>query len=305
MTDLAVAHDDLRPLMFSVAYRMLGSVSEAEDVVQEAFLRMHRASEAGTRADNPEAYATTITTRLAIDALRSARHRREQYVGPWLPEPLLATDDDPAHRVEETETLSTAFLVVLETLSPVERAVFLLREVFGYGYDEIATIVERSEANCRQLLARARKHIEQRRPRFETSRERRDALARTFLAAVQDGDVAALEHLLAEDVVFHGDGGGKTAAVRKPLIGALQVARFLANLGRTGAQLGVVMEPVTVNGQPGARVSGPDGAVLGVLSVTIADGRVVGVHNQINPDKLHHLGEVGDLNALVSGRGAS
>ncbi|SDU41799.1 RNA polymerase sigma-70 factor [Jiangella alkaliphila] len=303
MTDVAVAHDDLRPLMFSVAYRMLGSVSEAEDVVQEAFLRMHRAAESGTRADNPEAYATTVTTRLAIDALRSARYRREQYVGEWLPEPLLVSDDDPARRVEETETLSTAFLVVLETLTPVERAVFLLREVFGYGYDEIATIVERSEANCRQLLTRARKHIEERRPRFEASRDRRDALARTFFAALNGGDVAALEHLLAEDAVFHGDGGGKTAAVRRPLTGGLQVARFLANLGRTGVQLGTVLEPVTVNGQPGARVCDAAGAVLGVLSLTIADGRVIGVHNQINPDKLQHLGPVGDLNALLDRRG--
>lgn len=302
MTDLAVAHDDLRPLMFSVAYRMLGSVSEAEDVVQEAFLRMHRASQSGTHADNPEAYATTVTTRLAIDALRSARHRREQYVGPWLPEPLLATDDDPARRVEQTESLSTAFLVVLETLSPVERAVFLLREVFGYGYGEIAAIVQRSEANCRQLMTRARKHIEERRPRFEPSRDHRDELARTFFAALDDGDVGALERLLADDVEFQGDGGGITAAVRKPLTGAVQVARFLANLGRTGAQLGATVTPVTVNGQPGARVSDPDGAVIGVLSLTIADGRVVGVHNQINPEKLHHLGPVGDLNALMEQR---
>lgn len=298
MTDVAVFHDDLRPLMFSVAYRMLGSVSEAEDVVQEAFLRMHRTT---TRADNPEAYATTVTTRLAIDALRSARLRRESYVGSWLPEPLLATDDDPARLVEQTETLSTAFLVVLETLSPVERAVFLLREVFGYGYDEIAAVVEKSEANCRQILARARKHIDDRRPRFDPSREHRDELARTFLAAMNDGDVAALERLLADDVVFHGDGGGKTAAVRKPLVGALQVARFLAGLGRTGVAMGLRVEPVTVNGQPGARVSGDDG-VLGVLSLTIADGRITGVHNQINPDKLRHLGPVGDLNAHLRER---
>ncbi|WP_199520981.1 RNA polymerase sigma-70 factor [Jiangella anatolica] len=302
MTDLAVSHDDLRPLMFSVAYRMLGSVSEAEDVVQEAFLRMYRAGESGTRADNPEAYATTVTTRLAIDALRSARHRRERYVGEWLPEPLLAVDDDPARRVEETETISTAFLVVLETLSPLERAVFLLREVFGYGYAEIAAVVERSEASCRQLMTRARKHIDERRPRFEPSGDRHDELAKTFLAALRDGDVGALERLLAADVVFHGDGGGKTAAVRKPLTGALQVARFLANLGRTGAELGVVLTPATVNGQPGTLVTAPDGDLLGVLSLTIADGHVVGVHNQINPDKLHHLGPVGDLNALLNQR---
>jgi RNA polymerase sigma-70 factor (ECF subfamily) len=303
VTDVTIAHDDLRPLMFSVAYRMLGSVSEAEDVVQEAFLRMHHASESGTRADNPEAYATTVTTRLAIDALRSARLRRERYVGSWLPEPLLAVDDDPARRVEESETLSTAFLVVLETLSPVERAVFLLREVFGYGYDEIAAVVERTEANCRQLMARARKHIDERRPRFEPSRDRRDELARSFFAALNDGDVGALERLLAEDVVFYGDGGGKTAAVRQPLVGALQVARFLANLGRTGAAMGLLVEPATVNGQPGIRVAGDDG-VLGVLSLTIADdGRIAGVHNQINPDKLHHLGPVGDLNAHLADRG--
>ncbi|WP_203433676.1 RNA polymerase sigma-70 factor [Jiangella asiatica] len=304
MTDLAVSHDRLRPLMFSIAYRMLGSVSEAEDVVQEAFLRMHRSASAAAAAPvrSPDAYATTVTTRLAIDALRSARRRREQYVGPWLPEPLLTSDDDPAGQAESAETLSTAFLVVLETLSPVERAVFLLREVFGYGYDEIAAVVERSEANCRQLLVRAKRRIDERRPRFEPSPERRDALAKRFLAAVRDGEVAALERMLAEDVEFQGDGGGKAAAVRKPITGALQVARFLANLGRQGAQIGAVLEPVTVNGQPGMKVSAP-GGVIGVLSLTIVDGHVQGVHNLINPDKLHHLGPVGDLDALLSARG--
>ncbi|TDE08967.1 RNA polymerase sigma-70 factor [Jiangella asiatica] len=304
VTDLAVSHDRLRPLMFSIAYRMLGSVSEAEDVVQEAFLRMHRSASAAAAAPvrSPDAYATTVTTRLAIDALRSARRRREQYVGPWLPEPLLTSDDDPAGQAESAETLSTAFLVVLETLSPVERAVFLLREVFGYGYDEIAAVVERSEANCRQLLVRAKRRIDERRPRFEPSPERRDALAKRFLAAVRDGEVAALERMLAEDVEFQGDGGGKAAAVRKPITGALQVARFLANLGRQGAQIGAVLEPVTVNGQPGMKVSAP-GGVIGVLSLTIVDGHVQGVHNLINPDKLHHLGPVGDLDALLSARG--
>ncbi|WP_211239831.1 RNA polymerase sigma-70 factor [Jiangella gansuensis] len=302
MTDLAVSHDRLRPLMFSIAYRMLGSVSEAEDVVQEAFLRMHRSASADRPPiDSPEAYATTVTTRLAIDALRSVRRRREQYVGPWLPEPLLAVDDDPAGRAEAAETLSTAFLVVLETLSPVERAVFLLREVFGYGYDEIAAVVQRSEANCRQLLVRAKRHIDERRPRFEPSPERREALGRRFMAAVQDRDVDELERMLAEDVAFYGDGGGRTAAARKPITGALQVARFLANLGRMGERIGAVLEPVTVNGQPGIRVSAP-GGIIGVLSLTIADGHVRGVHNVINPEKLRHLGPVGDLNALLQGK---
>ena len=232
--------------MFSIAYRMLGSVSEAEDVVQDAFLRMHRTVQDGTLIESPEAYATTVTTRLAIDALRSARKRREQYVGPWLPEPLLtsnpllARDDDPAAWVELTETLSTAFLVVLETLSPVERAVFLLRDVFGYGYDEVAVVVERTEANCRQLMARARRSLDAGRPRFDPSPELRDELARRFFAACADGDVESLEHLLAEDVMFYGD--GKAPAVRKPINGLVQVARFLANLGTQGRRMAASLE---------------------------------------------------------------
>jgi RNA polymerase sigma-70 factor (ECF subfamily) len=301
MTDLAESHDQLRPLMFSIAYRMLGSVTEAEDVVQDAFLRMHQQTSAGTRLESPEAFATTVTTRLAIDALRSARRRRERYVGPWLPEPLVATDDDPARRMELDETVSTAFLMLLERLSPLERAVFVLREVFEYGYAEVARILERSEAGCRQLMTRARAHIAEARPRYEPSAEERSRLAQRFFAALQGDDMTALERLLADDVVFYGDGGGKAPAIRKPLVGAEAVGRFLLGLNRRGRALDVVIEPDAVNGEPGARLLAGDGSLLGVLTLHVAGGRITSIGNQINPDKLAHLGRVGDLTALMRG----
>jgi RNA polymerase sigma-70 factor (TIGR02957 family) len=297
MTDLAVSHDELRPLMFSIAYRMLGSVAEAEDVVQEAFLRMHRSADATIA--NVDAYATTVTTRLAIDALRSARNRRETYVGPWLPEPLLADQPDPAVRVEQDESVSVAMLTLMEALTPVERAVFILREVLSYDYRDIAVVVERSEAHCRQLFARARKHLAAGRPRFEPSLERRDELAAAFLDAVGSGSMERLEALLAEDVVFYGDGGGKAPAIRKPMSGAIQVARFLLSLARRGRQVGVLLEPAVANGQPALVTRAASGELLGVMSVDFSDGRVVALRNQINPDKLQHLGPVGDLNSLV------
>jgi RNA polymerase sigma-70 factor (ECF subfamily) len=292
MTDLAARHDELRPLMFSIAYRMLGSVAEAEDVTQEAFLRMHR--ETGT-IDSPDAFAVTVTTRLAIDHLRSARVRRERYFGTWLPEPLLTGQDDldPAASAETTDMLSTAFLVLLETLSPTERAVFLLREVFGYDYDQVAEIVGKTATNCRQILARAKAHIDRHRPRFEASPARREALAERFLAATRDGDLAGLERLLADDVVFYGDGGGKAAAVRQPVRGRVQVARFMRGLGRQVSRFRLRVEPAQVNGQPGAMVLGPDGTVLSVLSMRIADGRVQELQNMLNPDKLRHLPRAG------------
>jgi len=288
MTDLASRYGELRPLVFSVAYRMLGSVAEAEDVAQEAFLRMHR--EAG-RIDSAEAFAVTVTTRLAIDQLRSARVRRERYVGTWLPEPLLTggADTDPAARAETAETLSTAFLVVLESLSPTERAVFLLREVFQYDYEQVASIVGKSSTNCRQILARARAHIDARRPRFEVSPARREALAERFFAACRDGDLAGLERLLADDVVFYGDGGGKAPAVSKPVSGRVRVARFVLGLMRQAAANGLRVEEVPVNGQPGARVLDGDGEVLAVLSLQVADGQIQTLHNVLNPDKLRHL----------------
>ncbi len=288
MTDLATRHDELRPLMFSIAYRMLGQVSEAEDVVQNAWLRMQTDE---TVVRSPEAYATTVTTRLAIDQLRSARVRREAYVGAWLPEPLLTTpaDADPAARAETADSVSMAFLVLLESLSPVERAVFLLREVFGYGYDQIAAVVEKSEPNCRQIFARARARVDERRPRFEVSRAHRDELARRFFAACEQGDMAGLERLLADDVVFNGDGGGKAPAVRRPVEGRVQVLRFLGALLQQGAAQGARIEPVEVNGQPGAQLIGGDGRLVSVLALDIADGHIQAMHNVLNPDKLRHL----------------
>lgn len=297
MTDLALEHDELRPLMFSIAYRMLGSVSEAEDIVQEAFLRMHKSVNRGVEFETPAAYATTVTTRIALDTLRSARVRRETYVGPWLPEPIL--DDDPAHQIERDETVSLAFLVVMERLAPVERAVFLLREVFGYEYAEIANIVEKSEANCRQLLARAKRHLDSERPPLATA-ERQEELADTFFAALNGGDLEALERTLAADVTFYGDGGGKAPAVRLPVEGSLAVARFILGLARQGNRLGVRLERTHANGQPGLVLRADDDKVLGVLTLDVGDDAVIGVRNQINPDKLRHLGEVGDMAAMLS-----
>nr|WP_222836668.1 RNA polymerase sigma-70 factor [Beutenbergia cavernae] len=302
MSDLAELHDDLRPLMFSIAYRMLGSVAEAEDVVQEAFLRMHRGAPDGLDVDNPEAYATTVTTRLAIDTLRSARVRRERYVGPWLPEPLLPSEDaDPAHRIELDETVSTAFLVLLEALTPVERAVFVLREVLGYDYADVAAIVEKNESNCRQILVRARKRIDAGRPRFDADREHRDRLAAQFIAAVTDGDLAGLERLLAADVVFVGDGGGRAPAIQRPLIGMAGVVRFLGGMIRQGERFGAVIEAGEANGQLAMVVRTAQGDLLSVMTIDVADGQVVALRNQLNPDKLQHVGQVGDMFAFLRG----
>lgn len=304
MTDLAAAHDELRPLMFSIAYRMLGSVSEAEDVVQEAFLRIHRSVQDGLELETPEAYATTVTTRLAIDTLRSARLRREQYVGPWLPEPLVpADDDDPAHRVELDETVSTAFLFLLEALTPVERAVFVLREALGYDYEDIASIVGKSDSNCRQIFVRAKKRIDDGRPRFDASREARDRLASEFIAAVTGGDLSGLERLLADDVVLVGDGGGRAPAIRKPMHGAVQVARFLLGLMRQAerVKMDVRMKLTDANGQPALEVRAADGALLSLMTIDVEGDHVVRLHNVLNPDKLQHLGPVGDLTTLLAG----
>jgi RNA polymerase sigma-70 factor (ECF subfamily) len=311
--------EDLRPVGFAVAYRMLGSVSEAEDIVQEAFLRLHRKLAGGERIESPRAYLSTVVTRLCIDHLRSARARRETYVEA-LPEPLVgepgaavplvpasgsagAADagGDPASHAEMADSLSLAFLVLLESLTPEQRAAFLLREVFDYSYGHIAQIVATSEANARQLVARARRHVEQRRPRFEPSRERRERLARRFFAAAQDGDLGALEELLAHDVTLHGGG------LPQPLEGRVRVARTLLAAVRTATARfgGLSLREVTVNGQPGATVLDPSDRLIGVLALDIAEGgQIQTVTSVIDPDKLRHLGPLADLGDLV-GRGRS
>jgi RNA polymerase sigma-70 factor (TIGR02957 family) len=294
MADLATNHDQLRPLMFAIAYRMVGSVVDAEDITQEALLRMHRDT---ATVDSPDAYAATVTTRLAIDHLRSARVRREQYVGTWLPEPLLGMDDstDPAVKTEHNESLSLAFLATMERLSPVERAVFLLREVFAYEYDMIAAIVDKSASNCRQILTRARTHLDAGRPRFEVSPARRDELARRFLAACRAGELAELETLLAHDVRFYADGNGKPPAVTQPVVGRTRVARFLLGLFRQADRDALVVQPRLVNGQPGACVVDGLAQLRAVFAIQVADTdgdpHVQAIHTIVNPDKLRHLSD--------------
>ena len=283
---------------------MLGSVAEAEDVVQEALLRFHRSVESGERIESPRAYVATVTTRLAIDQLRSARARRETYVGEWLPEPLIADEaDDPARHAEMSDSLSLAFLVLLESLSPEQRAALLLRDVFDYSYDEIAQIIGKSEDNARQLAVRARRRVEEGRPRFETSREQREELARRFFAAAQEGDLRGLEALLAHDVTLHGDGGGKVPALARALQGRSRVARTLAAWTRLGMRVpGASLRRVDVNGQPGALWLDGEGNLIGVMALDVAGGQIHGVRSVVNPEKLGHLGPVGDMRALLGRR---
>ncbi len=293
--------EQLRPASFAIAYRMLGSVAEAEDVVQEALLRVHRALEAGERIESPRAFVATITTRLAIDELRSARARRERYVGEWLPEPIL-TDrrDDPAQHAEIADSLSIAMLVLLETLSPEQRAVLLLRDVFDYGYAEIARIIGKNEDNVRQVASRARSHVDAGRPRFQSSREQRDELARRFFAAATQGDLAGLEALLSHDVVLTGDGGGKVPALGHPVAGRTRVAQTLMSWIRLGSRVpGASMREVEVNGMPGALLLDGEGRLVGVWELEIGGGEIQGVNSVVNPDKLAHLGPLADMAALL------
>jgi RNA polymerase sigma-70 factor (TIGR02957 family) len=291
--------DDLRPRAFAIAYRMLGSVSEAEDVVQEALIRVHEALERGEEISSPRAFVGTVVTRLAIDELRSARARRESYVGEWLPEPIAAPEEDPAAQAEQADSLSLAFLVLLESLTPEQRAAFLLHDVFDYGYGQVADIVGTSEQNARQLASRARRQVQEGRPRFDASEEQRSELAKSFIAAAQEGDFEALESLLAEDVELHGDGGGLAPAIKRPAFGRAKVARMMRNwlpLVRMG---GVEFRPTVINGQPGAEYLDADGKLMGVMSLDIAEGKIQAIRSIVNPEKLRHLGPVGDANAVL------
>jgi RNA polymerase sigma-70 factor (ECF subfamily) len=281
----------VRPRAFAIAYRMLGSVAEAEDVVQEALLRLHRVLAAGERIESDAAYVATVTTRLAIDHLRSARVRREQYVGDWLPEPLVGEPgaDDPAVRAELADSLSMAFLVLLENLTPEQRAVFLLRDVFDYGYDEIAAIVGKSEDNARQLAVRARRRVAEGRPRFDATEEERERLATAFFRAIERGDLAALERHLAADVVLQGDGGGRVPALARAIMGRARVARTLAAWSRQGQRKGGRARRVTVNGQPGALLLDGQERLVAVMALDIAEGQIIGIRSVVNPDKLRHL----------------
>ncbi len=293
--------EELRPRAFAIAYRMLGSVAEAEDVVQEALIRVNTTLEQGERIESPRAYVATITTRLAIDELRSARVRRETYVGEWLPEPIVVdTREDPARQAEMADSLSLAFLVLLENLSPEQRAALLLHDVFDYDYAEIARVIGKSEANARQLATRARRHVDEGKPRFEASKEKREELAGRFFAAAKDGDLKALESLLSEDVVLTGDGGGKAPALARSLHGRNRVARTLRNWSKSGWALpNLTIQRVEVNGQTGALFVDENGAVFSAMALDIADGQIQGINSVVNPDKLRHLGEVGDAWALL------
>ena len=295
--------DELRPTSFAIAYRMLGSVSEAEDVVQEALLRVHQSLDAGEDIASPRAFVATVTTRLAINELRSARVRRERYVGEWLPEPIITDGSsaaDPARHAETADSLSLAMLVLLESLSPEQRAVLLLHDVFGYGYPEITGIVGKSEDNVRQLAARARQHVKTRRPRFSTTREQQQELVQRFFAAAQQGDLAGLEALLAADVELTGDGGGKVPALARSLRGRSRVAHTLTNWLRLLARLPQVsVRPVEVNGDPGALFLDDQERLLAVWALDVADGQVTGIRSIVNPDKLAHLGPVGDATAIL------
>ena len=301
MTNREQLLDELRPVAFAIAYRMLGSVSEAEDVVQEALLRVHQALDSGEQIASPRAFVATVTTRLAINELRSARARRERYVGEWLPEPIITDgEDDPAQHAEMADSLSVAMLVLLETLSPEQRAVLLLHDVFDYGYPEIAGIVGKSEVNVRQLATRARRHVEERRPRFETTREQREELARRFFAAAEQGDLGGLEALLASDVELTGDGGGKAPALARPLSGRSRVARTLINWFRQVARVpGVSFRLVEVNGGPGALFLDGQQRVISVLALDITGGQIASIGGIVNPDKLTHLGPVADIGSLL------
>lgn len=277
--------DEHRSRLFAVAYRMLGTVADAEDAVQETFLRWSQADEAQVRS--PEAYLVTTITRLCIDHLRSARVQREDYIGPWLPEPLVTREATPAERAELADSLSMAFLVMLETLSPAERAVFLLHDIFGYDYAEVAPVVDKTPVNCRQIARRARERVRARRPRFDPSPAERNRLLQQFVAACRQGSMADLLAVLADDVTLTSDGGGQVVAARKPIHGAAKVAHFLLSILRK-APAGYVIHLTDVNGQPGFVVTVNE-QTQGAWTFQVHDGRIQNIYAVINPDKLRHV----------------
>jgi RNA polymerase sigma-70 factor (ECF subfamily) len=304
-----------RPLLFSIAYGMTGSVGDAEDIVQDAFLGLTRAAQAGTAIADQKAYLTTAVTRLGINYLRSARVRREMYVGDWLPEPVVVpagpgpAGQGPAEHAELADSLSMAFLVLLEALSPVERAVFMLREVFGYGYPDVAAVTGKTEVNCRQIFARARQRIAaapepaHRGAPAPARRAAGEELARRFFEAAAGGDMDALLAMLAPDVILHGDGGGKTQAIGKPVAGRQRVAQLVAGLFRRGRPLGIFPRLAWVNGRPGAVIYDAEGLVISVIELDAGPdgdgaGVVQAIHAVVNPDKLGHLGPVSDVARL-------
>ena len=289
--------EGLRPLLFAIAYRILGSVAEAEDAVQETWLRYEGSA---TQPTSVKAFLSAVVTRISIDVLRSARVRRETYVGQWFPEPLVTDPySDPERSAELADSVSMAALLLLERLSPLERAVFVLREVFGFGFADVAEAVGRSEAACRQLAVRARRHMDVGRPRFEADRREREELAARFFDALRDGDVDGLRELLAADVQMVGDGGGKAPALARSVVGADRVARVLALNFPALLRTDVRLEPCQVNGQPGALLRDRDGKVGGTLTLDVLDGRIQAIRSVSNPDKLGHLGPVADAWAVA------
>ncbi|WP_329484147.1 RNA polymerase sigma-70 factor [Kribbella sp. NBC_01484] len=289
--------EQLRPLLFSIAYRILGSVSEAEDAVQDTWLRWDASP---TPPASAKAFLAAVVTRISIDVLRSARVRRERYVGPWFPEPLLTDPyQDPERSAELADSLSMAALLLLERLSPLERAVFVLREVFGFDYPEIASAVDRSQAACRQIAVRARRHMDEGRPRFAADQAEREELAERFFDAVRDGDVDGLRELLAADVQMVSDSGGKAPNWGTGISGAANVSRMLAALIAPFATIGGVVEPHRLNGQPGAIFRDRDGKVLNTWTLDILDGRIQTIRTVLNPDKLAHMGPVADAWSVV------
>ena len=289
--------EELRPLLFSIAYRILGSVSEAEDAVQETWLRYEASP---TQPRSTKAFLSAVVTRISIDVLRSARVRREKYVGPWFPEPLLTDPyEDPERSAQLADSVSMAALLLLERLSPLERAVFVLREVFGFGFPEVASAVERSEAACRQLAVRARRHMDAGRPRFDADRREREELASRFFDALREGDVDGLRELLAADVQVVGDGGGKAPQWARAVIGAENAARVLVSMSPWLVRAGVELEPHEVNGQPGAILRDRDGKVLNTFTLDVLDGRIQTIRSVQNPDKLGHVGPVADAWAVL------